>query len=80
MSIEAQPEPTRVALYMRASTEMQKYSVQQQNTLLTTYAAARGYLIVRSYIDDGCSGLTLAGFVRGENVSIYSHPQRFELN
>ena len=26
------------------------------------------------------SGLTLAGFVRGENVSIYSHPQRFELN
>jgi anaerobic selenocysteine-containing dehydrogenase len=26
------------------------------------------------------SGLTLAGFVRGENVSIYSHPQRFELD
>lgn len=53
--------PTRVALYMRASTEQQKYSVAQQATLLTAYAASAGYIIVASYIDDGRSGLTLAG-------------------
>ena len=26
------------------------------------------------------SGLTLAGFARGRDVSLYSHPQRFELD
>lgn len=51
--------PVSVALYMRASTEHQKYSVKHQATLLATYAASRGYVIQRSYIDEGKSGLTL---------------------
>ncbi len=57
---DAPAPPVLVALYMRASSEHQRYSVGQQTTLLNTYAAARGYVICRSYVDDGRSGLTLA--------------------
>lgn len=49
------------ALYVRASTEMQVYSTENQKEALQRYAAGHNYRVVRIYEDDGRSGLTLSG-------------------
>ena len=43
------------------STEHQKYSTENQSDVIRSYAAARGIEIVRSYADQGKSGLRLDG-------------------
>ena len=60
---DAQAEPPRVraAQYVRMSTEHQKYSTDNQATMIANYAARRGYEIVRTYADEGKSGLNLGG-------------------
>lgn len=52
---------TRAAEYLRMSTEHQKYSTDNQAAAIRRYAEARGYEIVRSYADEGKSGLNLDG-------------------
>jgi DNA invertase Pin-like site-specific DNA recombinase len=47
------------ACYARMSTDMQCYSVRNQCDAIAFYAARRGYRIVRSYIDEGRSGLRI---------------------
>jgi DNA invertase Pin-like site-specific DNA recombinase len=51
----------RAAQYVRMSTEHQKYSTDNQSAVIEKYAAKRGFEIVRSYADEGKSGLNLAG-------------------
>lgn len=51
----------KAAQYVRMSTDMQKYSIENQSDAIAIYAARRGLTIVRSYEDVGRSGLQLAG-------------------
>ena len=51
----------RAAQYVRMSTEHQKYSTENQAEVLQRYAVQRGIEIVRTYADEGKSGLRLDG-------------------
>jgi DNA invertase Pin-like site-specific DNA recombinase len=51
----------RVAQYVRMSTEHQRYSTQNQSDAIAKYAQERGMTIVRTFSDDGKSGLNLEG-------------------
>lgn len=53
-------ERVRAAQYLRASTEHQRYSVPSQRAALAVHALENGYDIVRTYVDDGKSGVTIA--------------------
>lgn len=50
-----------VAQYVRMSTDHQRYSTENQAQALHRYAQQHGMAIVRTYADDGKSGLQLAG-------------------
>lgn len=58
---ETSGKPVRAAQYVRMSTEHQKYSTENQAEALQNYAAQRGIEIVRTYADEGKSGLSLDG-------------------
>ncbi|WP_404365830.1 recombinase family protein [Sphingomonas sp. MMS24-J45] len=58
---ERRPIPTRAAQYVRMSTDHQKYSTENQAEAIAAYAARRNFEIVRSYADEGRSGLNIAG-------------------
>lgn len=47
------------AQYVRMSTDYQRYSIENQAVAIAAYAQSRGISIVRTYRDDGESGLTL---------------------
>ena len=49
----------RAAEYLRKSTDHQKYSIENQAEAIRRYAATHGYKIVRTYTDEGKSGLTI---------------------
>lgn len=49
----------RAAQYVRMSTDLQKYSIQNQADAISAYAARHGITIVHSYEDAGRSGLRL---------------------
>jgi DNA invertase Pin-like site-specific DNA recombinase len=51
----------RAAEYVRMSTEHQKYSTENQAVEIRRYAQRRGYEIVKTYADEGKSGLSLGG-------------------
>ena len=51
----------RAAEYVRMSTEHQKYSTENQAEAIREYAERRGFVIVRTYADEGKSGLRLDG-------------------
>ncbi|MGE0677213.1 recombinase family protein [Pseudolabrys sp.] len=53
--------PRRAAQYVRMSTEHQKYSTENQIEAIKKYAVERGFEIVRTYADEGKSGLRLDG-------------------
>jgi DNA invertase Pin-like site-specific DNA recombinase len=63
----------RVAQYVRMSTEHQRYSTQNQANALAKYAQERGMTIVRTFADDGKSGLNLEG--RAGLLSLLSEVQ-----
>lgn len=50
----------RAAQYVRVSTEHQRYAIQNQINALNEYAERHGIEIVRTYADQGKSGLSLA--------------------
>jgi DNA invertase Pin-like site-specific DNA recombinase len=52
--------PVRAAQYVRMSTEHQNYSLEHQRAAIASYAASRGFEIVRTYADRGISGLSLS--------------------
>src|SRR5437764_1446286 len=43
------------------STDRQEYSTDNQRDVLASYAARRGLTVVRTYADDGRSGISLDG-------------------
>jgi DNA invertase Pin-like site-specific DNA recombinase len=51
----------RAAQYVRMSTEHQQYSTHNQADKILEYAEKRGIEIVRTYADDGKSGLSIGG-------------------
>src|SRR5438132_832573 len=51
----------RAAQYVRMSTEHQQYSTSNQEDVIHEYAQRRGFEIVRTYADEGKSGLSVAG-------------------
>jgi DNA invertase Pin-like site-specific DNA recombinase len=59
--VTAKPSNIRAAEYVRMSTEHQQYSTQNQNDKIREYAAQRGIEIVKTYADEGKSGLNIGG-------------------
>ena len=57
----AQALAMRAAEYVRMSTEHQQYSTENQSDRIREYAARRGLEIVRTYADEGKSGLRIDG-------------------
>ena len=55
------PVLVRAAEYVRMSTDHQKYSTENQADAIRQYASKRGIEIVRTYADEGKSGLRLDG-------------------
>jgi DNA invertase Pin-like site-specific DNA recombinase len=55
------PQSIAAAQYVRMSTEHQQYSTSNQEDVIREYAERRGYSIVRTYADEGKSGLNVAG-------------------
>jgi DNA invertase Pin-like site-specific DNA recombinase len=51
----------RGAQYVRMSTDHQKYSTENQADAISAYAARRGIDIVKTYADEGKSGLSIDG-------------------
>ncbi len=51
----------RAAEYVRMSTEHQQYSTENQARIIHEYADHRGFKIIRTYADEGRSGLRLDG-------------------
>lgn len=52
---------SRGAQYVRMSTEHQRYSTENQSDAIAQYAEQRGIDIVRTYSDEGKSGLRIKG-------------------
>ena len=51
----------KAAQYLRMSTDHQKYSIDNQQDAISKYASSHGIEIVKTYRDDGKSGLSLSG-------------------
>lgn len=60
-SAQTANEMIRAAQYVRMSTEHQQYSTLNQEDVIREYAERRGFEIVRTYADEGKSGLNVAG-------------------
>jgi len=57
----SESDGVRAAEYVRMSTDHQRYSTENQSDAIRRYAAQRGFEIVRTYADEGKSGLSLGG-------------------
>jgi DNA invertase Pin-like site-specific DNA recombinase len=51
----------RAAQYVRMSTDFQRYSIQNQAAAIAAYAQRKNFSIVRTYVDEGRSGLRIKG-------------------
>jgi DNA invertase Pin-like site-specific DNA recombinase len=51
----------RAAQYVRMSTDYQRYSIPNQAAAIAAYAQQRSLTIIRTYIDEGRSGLRIKG-------------------
>jgi len=51
----------RAAQYVRMSTDHQRYSTENQAEAIAEYAQRHGMEIVRTYADEGKSGLSIEG-------------------
>jgi DNA invertase Pin-like site-specific DNA recombinase len=54
-------EPIPAAQYVRVSTEHQRYSTENQADAILQYAVRYGFDVVRTYADNGRSGLRIDG-------------------
>lgn len=57
----AQTDARPAAQYIRMSTEHQQYSTENQADAIRDYAQKRGFRIVKTYADEGRSGLRIEG-------------------
>ena len=51
----------RAALYVRTATQHPQYSTHNQSDKIRDYASKRGIVIVKTYTDEGKSGLSIFG-------------------
>lgn len=62
LDVVAAPKPIFKAVkYVRMSTEHQQYSTENQSDKINEYATKRGIEIIRTYADEGKSGLRIEG-------------------
>ncbi len=61
MTTEPEAKRFRAAQYVRMSTDQQQYSTQNQADKIAEYAQQRNIDIVRTYADEGKSGLSIGG-------------------
>lgn len=59
--IPTKPALRRVAQYVRMSTNHQRYSIESQITAIAEYAFCNEMVVVRTYADEGRSGVTMKG-------------------
>jgi hypothetical protein len=62
------------AQYLRMSTDHQRYSIANQSAAIALYAAAHNMGIVRSFVDEGKTGSSVARDCRNYFASL--HPER----
>ena len=72
------PQALRAAQYVRMSTDLQKYSIENQAAAIATFAVQRNFEIVRTYADRGRSGLRIDG--RDELKNLIADVQRGDAN
>src|SRR5215475_15106912 len=60
-SLSKQSKALRAAQYARMSTDHQRYSIQNQAAAIAAYAQQKDLTIVRTYVDEGRSGLRIKG-------------------
>jgi predicted site-specific integrase-resolvase len=60
-SLAKRDRALRAAQYVRMSTDFQRYSIQNQAAAIAAYAQQRNFTIVRTYVDEGRSGLSIKG-------------------
>ena len=58
---QSPPSAVPAAQYVRMSTEHQQYSTANQDDVIRDYATKRGFEIVRTFADEGKSGLKVEG-------------------
>ena len=54
-------EDISAAQYIRMSTDHQQFSTKNQSDVILEYAQKHGYKIIKSYVDEGKSGLKIKG-------------------
>ena len=59
--LEKAQRALRAAQYVRMSTDFQRYSIQNQAAAIAAYAQQRNLSIIRTYVDEGRSGLRIKG-------------------
>ncbi len=59
IKLPAREKAGRAAQYVRMSTDKQRYSIQNQAAFIAAYAHAQSLTIVRTYADEGESGLRI---------------------
>ena len=59
LQLPTSPKAHRAAQYVRMSTDKQRYSIQNQSAVIAAYAHAHNLDIVRTYADEGESGLRI---------------------
>ncbi|MDG1286181.1 MAG: recombinase family protein [Rickettsiales bacterium] len=55
------PDPTKASIYVRMSTDHQKYSTENQEDAIREYADKKNLEIIKVYADHGKSGLKIEG-------------------
>jgi DNA invertase Pin-like site-specific DNA recombinase len=60
-SLAKRTKALRAAQYVRMSTDYQRYSIQNQAAAIAAYAQQRNLTIVRTYVEEGRSGLRIKG-------------------
>lgn len=58
---DTEPVTVLAAAYVRMSTEHQQYSTSNQMDVIREYAKRRGMIIIKTYSDEGKSGLNIQG-------------------
>jgi DNA invertase Pin-like site-specific DNA recombinase len=60
-SLAKRTRELRAAQYVRVSTDYQRYSIQNQAATIAAFAQQKNLTIVRTYVDEGRSGLRIKG-------------------
>lgn len=70
----------RAAQYLRVSSTGQAHSLSNQSALIAAYAGAVGFEIVRTFVDEGRSGLRLKGraALQALLAEVLAEPREFE--